>query len=306
MSLIVSTRKLTKQYGRTTVVDQLNLEIREGEIYGFLGPNGAGKSTTLKMLLGLTRPTAGEVHIFGQDLARQRQSILRRIGSLIESPSYYSHLTGLENMKVVQQLRHGSDQEVKDALQLVRLDRQQHKKAGHYSLGMKQRLAIAMALVGSPRLLILDEPTNGLDPAGMQEMRELIQILASRYGMTILISSHLLSEIEQLATSVGIIHHGSLIFQGSVAALQERSRPDILLRTRNDAAARRLLHTHGMNTLTDDQGRGLILGLLSDDEISQIVRYLVHAQIDVLRIEERKKSLEHIFLEWTGKGQSIC
>lgn len=306
MSLIVSTRKLTKQYGRTTVVDQLNLEIREGEIYGFLGPNGAGKSTTLKMLLGLTRPTAGEVHIFGQDMARQRQSILRRIGSLIESPSYYSHLTGLENMKVVQQLRHGSDQEVKDALQLVRLDRQQHKKAGHYSLGMKQRLAIAMALVGSPRLLILDEPTNGLDPAGMQEMRELIQILASRYGMTILISSHLLSEIEQLATSVGIIHHGSLIFQGSVAALQERSRPDILLRTRNDAAARRLLHTHGMNTLTDDQGRGLILGLLSDDEISQIVRYLVHAQIDVLRIEERKKSLEHIFLEWTGKGQSIC
>ncbi|MNW26197.1 Daunorubicin/doxorubicin resistance ATP-binding protein DrrA [compost metagenome] len=306
MSVIVSTRKLTKQYGRVNVVDQLNLEIREGEIYGFLGPNGAGKSTTLKMLLGLTRPTAGEVHIFGQDLARQRQSILRRIGSLIESPSYYSHLTGLENMKVVQQLRNGSDQEVKDALQLVRLDSQQDKKVGHYSLGMKQRLAIAMALVGSPRLLILDEPTNGLDPAGLQEMRELIQILASRYGITILISSHLLSEIEQLATSVGIIHHGSLIFQGSVAALQERSRPDILLRTRNDAAARRLLHTYDIDARADAQGHGLVLKLLSDDEITQIVRYLVHAQIDVLRIEERKKSLEHIFLEWTGKGQPIC
>ncbi|AKN55369.1 ABC transporter, ATP-binding protein [Heyndrickxia coagulans] len=211
-SAIVQTHNLTKTYEGIHRVDQVHLQVEEGEIYGFLGPNGAGKTTTLKMLLGLVKPSKGDIEIFGKSLKRHRSTILQRTGSLIESPSYYGHLTGLENMKVMQRLRNVPDQNVEEALRIVRLENQKNKKAEQYSLGMKQRLGIAMSLLAFPKLLILDEPTNGLDPAGIGGIRELIKSLPKRYGMTVLISSHLLSEIDQIATSVGIISEGKLLF----------------------------------------------------------------------------------------------
>lgn len=176
----------------------LDLSVPEGSVYGFLGPNGAGKSTTLKMILGLAHPTAGSIQVLGKKMdSANRLSILRQVGSLIESPSYYGHLTGEENLRIVQTLRGVPERNIREVLQIVRLDGQRGKKVAHYSLGMKQRLGLAAALLGYPKLLILDEPTNGLDPAGIQEMRELICELPGRFGMTVVVSSHLLSEIEQ-------------------------------------------------------------------------------------------------------------
>ena len=296
---IIQTNKLTKK----NRVHELNLEVREGEIYGFLGPNGAGKTTTLKMLLGLVKPTAGTIRIFGENLRSNRSSILRRTGSLIESPSYYGHLTGLENLRVVQRLRGVPDKNVEEALRIVRLEKHRDKKAEAYSLGMKQRLGIAMALLSFPKLLILDEPTNGLDPAGMEEIRELIRSLPGRCGMTVLLSSHLLSEIEQIATSVGIINEGRLVFQGSLESLRARNRGEIRIATGDNAAAAGLLMTRGLRPETRD-GR-LVLGSLADRDVAEINRMLVDRGIPVTRIEERKKTLEDMFLEMTGRERSL-
>jgi len=284
-------------------VKNVNLTVNEGDIYGFLGPNGAGKSTTLKMILGLARPTEGKVTVFGKDLESNRRLILNQTGSLIESPSYYGHLTGLENMRVIQRLRDVPDKNVTEALKIVRLEKQKDKKVGQYSLGMKQRLGIAMALLSFPKLLVLDEPTNGLDPAGIGEIRELIKSLPQRYEMTVLISSHLLSEIEQIATSVGIINEGMMMFQGSLEVLKNKNRPTILVKTQNNKLAQELLSQKGFSPVR--QGDFLAFESLTDEQVSQVNRSLVSANIDVLRIEEHKKNLESIFLDITGKERSL-
>ena len=216
MDYIITTDALTKQYKKATVVNQLDLRIPEGCVYGFLGPNGAGKSTTLKMLLGLVSPTSGKMTMMGERMdERNRLHILENTGSLIESPSYYGHLSGRENLEIICKLKQLPQTEIDRVLSLVRMEKQGEKKAGHYSLGMKQRLGIAAALLGNPRLLLLDEPTNGLDPAGIQEIRELIKELPS-HGITVLVSSHLLAEIDQMSTDVGIINQGQLIFQDKI------------------------------------------------------------------------------------------
>ncbi|MDE7322399.1 MAG: ATP-binding cassette domain-containing protein [Lachnospiraceae bacterium] len=218
---IIETDSLTKGVGSQTRVNHIDLRIPEGCVYGFLGPNGAGKTTTLKLLLGLLKPTAGTITFFGQKMTEQnRLSILKYTGSLIESPSFYGHLTGLENLQIIAKLKKLPAGEITNVLQTVRLYEQKDKKVKQYSLGMKQRLGIAMALLGNPRVLILDEPTNGLDPAGIQEIREFIKNLPIIRQMTVIVSSHLLSEMEQMADMVGIINHGSLIFQGTMAALE--------------------------------------------------------------------------------------
>ena len=239
---IVQTTGLCKQYGQSMRVRALNLSVPEGCIYGFLGPNGAGKSTTLKMILGLVRPTAGSIRVLGKSMdGKNRLAVLRQVGSLIESPSYYGHLTGEENLRIVQTLRDVPERDVRQVLEIVRLQNQKDKKVAHYSLGMKQRLGIAAALLGFPKLLILDEPTNGLDPAGIQEMRELICSLPERFGMTVVVSSHLLSEIDQMADHVAIIREGELVFQDTLEALHGRSRHHLALRTTNNAVARAIL-----------------------------------------------------------------
>lgn len=222
MKEIVKTNSLTKVYGEQVCVNNLDMYVRENRIYGFLGPNGAGKSTTLKMLLGLTAPTKGEIDIFGKRVtSKNRMEILRDIGSLIESPSYYGHLTAKENLKIFATLLDVPDRNIEKVLQIVRLDKQQNKRTSKFSLGMKQRLGLASALLSFPKLLIFDEPTNGLDPAGIQEMRELIKSLPKEYGMTVIVSSHLLSEIDQMAGDIGIIANGKLMYQGELSQLHE-------------------------------------------------------------------------------------
>ena len=221
MNYILETNHLSKQSGNTYRVNDLSMTVPENCVYGFLGPNGAGKSTTLKMILGLIHPSQGSIKLFGTVMSSaNRLSILRQTGSLIENPGGYGHLTGLENMQIIQKLKGVSETEIASALKTVRLYDQRDKKLSNYSLGMKQRLGIAMAILGNPKLLILDEPTNGLDPAGIQEMRQLICSLPKERNITVIISSHLLSEIEQMADQVGIIHHGRMLYQGSLADLE--------------------------------------------------------------------------------------
>lgn len=304
-SSIISTSHLSKKYGSVLSVNDLDLRVPEGCIYGFLGPNGAGKSTTLKMILGLVRPTAGDIAVFGEPMTRRnRLAILKQVGSLIESPSYYGHLSGEENLRIVQTMRGVPEKNIREVLEIVRLTDAKDKRAAHYSLGMKQRLGLAAALLGYPRLLILDEPTNGLDPAGIQEMRELIKELPQRFGMTVVVSSHLLAEIDQMADQVGIIREGELVFQDSLTALHSRSKHHLALRTTDNLHAQAILRERRLHVSEGEDGY-LVLPLLNDDTTAALAELLVTQSIGVLRLEERQKSLEDIFLELTGKGASL-
>ena len=221
MDYMITTKHLTKKYKNFVSVNNVSLHIRKGSIYGFLGPNGAGKSTTMKMLLGLTAPTKGSFSIDGKHFPEDRMDILKEIGSFIEAPSFYANLTGRENLDVVRRILGLPKESVEDALQLVGLEEFGDRLAKKYSLGMKQRLGLAGALLGRPPILILDEPTNGLDPSGIHEIRELVKSLPGLYDCTILISSHMLSEIELMADDIGILNHGRLLFEGSLDELRQ-------------------------------------------------------------------------------------
>ncbi len=221
MDYMITTKHLTKKYKNFVSVNQVSLHIRKGSIYGFLGPNGAGKSTTMKMLLGLTAPTKGSFSIDGKHFPEDRMDILKEIGSFIEAPSFYANLTGRENLDVIRRILRLPKESVEDALELVGLTEFGDRLAKKYSLGMKQRLGLAGALLGRPPILILDEPTNGLDPSGIHEIRELVKSLPGLYDCTILISSHMLSEIELMADDIGILNHGRLLFEGSLDELRQ-------------------------------------------------------------------------------------
>ena len=300
MDECVTTIGLCKRYGSETCVDHLALKVPQGAVYGFLGPNGAGKTTTLKMLLGLVHPSAGSVHLLGHELTpRTRLAVLREVGSLIESPSYYGHLTARENLEIVRRLRGLPAEEIDEALRTVQLDGQVKKPVNHFSLGMKQRLGIAAALMGRPRLLLLDEPTNGLDPSGIQEMRELIRSLPSRYGMTVIVSSHLLGEIDQMADHVGVIRQGRLVFQGTMSGLHGMSAARLALRTQDNARARSLLPA------ARSEGEWLLLDAMSDSEAARVSLKLAGAGIGLVRMEQRETSLEDIFLRLTGTEETL-
>ena len=221
MDYIITTERLTKKYKKFTSVNNVSLHIRKGSIYGFLGPNGAGKSTTMKMLLGLTAPTKGSFTIDGKQFPGDRIAILKEIGSFIEAPSFYANLTGRENLDIIRRILGLPKAKVEDALELVGLTEFGDRLAKKYSLGMKQRLGLAGALLGRPPILILDEPTNGLDPSGIHEIRNLVKSLPDLYDCTVLISSHMLSEIELIADDIGILNHGQLLFEGSMNDLRQ-------------------------------------------------------------------------------------
>lgn len=223
MEKIITTEGLTKRYKDFTSVSNVSLHIRKGSIYGFLGPNGAGKSTTMKMLLGLTAPTKGTFSIEGKHFPEDRTAILKEIGSFIEAPSFYANLTGRENLDVIRRILGLPQSTVEETLDLVSLSEFGDRLAKKYSLGMKQRLGLAGALLGRPPILILDEPTNGLDPSGIHEIRNLIKSLPKRYECTVLISSHMLSEIQLMADDIGILNHGRLLFEGSMDELQQNA-----------------------------------------------------------------------------------
>ncbi len=300
--MIVATDNLSKEYDGVYRVQELDIRIKEGDIYGFLGPNGAGKSTTMKMLLGLVKPTSGTIEIMGKPFnEKNRRDILASVGSLIESPSYYGHLTGRENMEIIRRLLDLPQKNIEEAVHIVRMENQMEKKVKNYSLGMKQRLGIAMALARFPKLLILDEPTNGLDPAGIEEMRELIKTLPKQYGMTVMISSHILSEIDQMATVVGIINQGCLIFQERMSVLDTQREPQIVLRTSDNNRAYQLLKKVNPQRTAD----GLQIGALTDEQTGAVVQCLCSNGISVYRVEEHRESLEDIFLNLTGKELTL-
>ncbi|MCM1268480.1 MAG: ABC transporter ATP-binding protein [Bacteroidales bacterium] len=304
MQNLIETHNLTKRYGKTLSVNTLNMEVPPGAVYGFLGPNGAGKSTTLKMILGLVKPTAGQVTLFGSALdEKNRIRLLADTGSLIESPSYYGHLTGAENLYIIQTLKGCTKSDVDEVLKIVRLTDARNKLAGHYSLGMKQRLGLAAALLGFPKLLILDEPTNGLDPAGIQEMRELIRSLPTEYGITVVVSSHLLSEIDQMADHVGIIRKGELVYQDTLASLHAHAKEQLALRIDHPAIAADLLRQEGI--LAEQEEEWLLLPMLEDDLAAKLVRRLLEQNLSLYRMEKRETSLEDIFLTLTGKESSL-
>lgn len=296
--MMIETRNLTKKYKGTRAVDALNLAIPRGEIYGFLGPNGAGKTTTIRMLLGLIRPSSGVVQIFGQDLKRDRIKILRRVGSLVEYPSYYGHLNAVENLETIRRILNVPKTRIDEVLHTVGLTKDAKRHVKGYSLGMKQRLGIAAALLGSPELLILDEPTNGLDPSGILEIRELIKKMPQEQGITVLVSSHLLSEIEQMASSVGIVNQGKMIFQDSISNLQRKAGSEIHIALSDAEAAMITVREQGCFARLD-QGKLIFKGI-DDGQIARLVSALVDARHSIYRVEERRKSLEDLFLTMTS------
>ncbi len=297
---IVRTHSLGKRYDTHTVVDDVNLRIPEGCVYGFLGPNGSGKSTTMKMLLSLIRPTSGEVEILGKPMNHgTRRELLSHIGSLIESPPGYGHLTGAENLRIVQRSLGLHAEQIERAVATVRLQEHLDKKVKNYSLGMKQRLGIAMALAREPQLLILDEPTNGLDPAGIEEIRGLLRHLAE-HGVTVMVSSHLLGEIDKTANMLGILSQGRLIFQGTRDELFAASTPDVLIDAIDPGRASSVLQQK-IPVQVDDHT--LRLSGIDDRSTAQVVAELVGANAGVYGVRRDDQSLEDVFMNLTKGGR---
>ncbi len=303
---IVETNHLTKQYGTQKSVADLNLHIAQGRIYGLLGRNGAGKTTTMKMLLGLTQPTSGEVFLWGKPLLRHEKELLPRIGSLIETPGFYPNLTATENLNIFATLRGIPNRHaIKDALDLVGLPYKDKKLFSQYSLGMKQRLAIALAVMHDPELLILDEPTNGLDPIGIAEMRSFIRKLCDERGKTILISSHILSEIALLADDIGIIDHGVLLEEESLAVLEQSSRKHIRFAVSDTAQAAAILERQFHETAFSIQDDHVLRLYKLDLPVGKIVTAFVKNELEVSEVYSCEESLEDHFKQVTG-GEGIA
>ena len=300
ISNVLQIKNLQKAFKDTQVVNLSSLSVQQGEIYGFLGPNGAGKTTTMKMILSLISRTAGEIEVFGQSIGTDKQ-YLNQIGSMIEEPSYYPNLTGYENLLVFQKILGFDKKNIQETLKIVGLDQPKNKKklVKDYSLGMKQRLALAFALVKKPRLLILDEPTNGLDPAGIHEIRELIIKLAKEQGITAFISTHILSEVEHIADRVGIINHGQLVYEGEIRKIQSNKWLEVRgdFRGRREAISQVLFgYPCKMLEIQEDK---LKLTNLADQQISSLLRDLIVEKVPIYEVKQEQETLESIFLNLT-------
>ena len=303
---VIETKNLTKQYGTQKSIADLNIHVRQGRIYGLLGRNGAGKTTTMKMLLGLTQPTSGEVTIWGKPLRTNEKKLLPRIGSLIESPGFYPNLTATENLRIFATLRGVPNRNaIKNALDLVGLPYKDKKLFSQYSLGMKQRLAIALAIMHDPELLILDEPINGLDPIGIAEVRSFIRDLCTEKGKTILISSHILSEIALLADDIGIIDHGALLEEESLAELEAKSSRHIRFTVSSTTQAAKILERNFHETrFTVRNDHNMRLHNL-DVSVGDIVTAFVENGLTVSEAYICEESLEDYFKRVTG-GEGIA
>ncbi len=299
MNNIIELKNLKKVYKDTTTVDLKKLTVREGEIYGFLGPNGAGKTTTMKMILSLVEPTLGEILVNGQNI-KENKDYLNQIGSMIEEPSYYPNLTGYENLLVFQKMVGFDEDNIWPTLKLVGLaeDKNRKKLVKAYSLGMKQRLALAFALVKKPQILLLDEPTNGLDPAGIHEIRELIVKLAKEEGLTVFISSHILSEIEQIADRVGIINHGCLVYEGEIREIKSNTWIEIGGDFSQNNIVQHLVD-FGSVRVREASAREVKLDDMSNDRLADIITYITDLGFRIFRVTRESETLEDIFLELT-------
>jgi lantibiotic transport system ATP-binding protein len=294
---------ICKSYGKLVAIRRLDLTVPPRSVYGFLGPNGAGKSTTIRIMLGLQRPTRGSVLLFGRHLEKERVSLLRRCGSLVESPSLYPHLTGRENLEIHRALAGLPKSAIQEALAAVDLTADAQRPVRGYSSGMKQRLGIAQALLGNPELLILDEPTNALDPAGIHEIRDLIRDLPQRRGVTVFLSSHLLGEVEQIASHIAIISRGEVKFEGTRRELSMRSREKIVVQVDQPERAESLLASIGHQVTRDGCRISVAAGEAADP--AQINAVLVQAGIAVSRLSRQQPALEDFFLQITAASSEI-
>ncbi|AGX41639.1 ABC transporter ATP-binding protein [Clostridium saccharobutylicum] len=304
--LVIETNNLTKQYGEQRSVDNLNIHVKKGRIYGLLGRNGAGKTTTMKMLLNLTSPTSGEVRIFGKDINTDKRKILSRIGNLIESPGFYPNLTGTENLKIMARLRGvPTFDAIKNALDVVGLPYMDKKLFSQYSLGMKQRLGIANSIMHDPELLILDEPINGLDPIGIVEVRDFIKRLSMEQGKTILISSHILSEIALLVDDIGIIDHGVLLEEESLEELQQKNSRYVHFVVTDTSQASRILETdfHISNIHIDDDHNLRVYD--TNIDVAAITRKWIESGLNISEAHTQNDTLEDYFKRLTG-GEGIA
>lgn len=295
MTEVIKLKKLKKNFKGVASVDLERLTVRKGEIYGFLGPNGAGKTTTMKMILSLIEPTSGSIEVMNAPINKSND-YLKYIGSMIEEPSYYPNLTGYENLLVFQKMLGFKEENILKTLELVGLSEEKNRKklVKAYSLGMKQRLALAFALVKEPQILLLDEPTNGLDPSGIHEIRELIIRLAKEAGLTIFISSHILSEIEQIADRVGIINHGRLVYEGEIEKINANNWVEI----EGKFDIEKLKPLFG-NRKVEYTAKLIKIWNTDNEQIANIVRSLVELDFPIFRVEHREENLEDIFLELT-------
>ncbi|WP_339870735.1 ABC transporter ATP-binding protein [uncultured Brevundimonas sp.] len=297
MSVAIETRGLTRRFGRHLAVDSVSMSVPDKVVYGFLGRNGAGKTTTLKMLLGLIRPTSGSARVAGIDVSRDRIGAARRVGALLEAHGFYANLTGRENLDLTRTLLGLRAGEIDRVLEVVEMVEPARRRVSDFSLGMRQRLGLARALLGAPPVLVLDEPTNGLDPDGIADMRRFLKALPDRTGATVLLSSHLLGEIEQIASHIGILHEGRLVLEGELARLKADLAPEIALRVDNVARAATVLRSHDL-TLSEQDG-ALVAQLRRGDDHDRacagLNRALVEAGVAVFAIGPRARSLEGIY-----------
>lgn len=296
MNNILKIENLNTSYGKNLVLKDINLEIKEGSIFGLIGPNGAGKSTLMKSILGLVEKDSGKITLYGKEINEKNQKETNKnLGSLIESPSFYDHLTAYDNLDLICDMKNIDKDKIDKTLRDVGLIKSKDKKVREFSLGMKQRMGIAIALIGSPKFLILDEPINGLDPYGIEEMRDLFKSIVKNSNTSILISSHILDEIEKISTHIGILKNGSLTYSGSLEEYRELHPPVIVLKTSDNLKASKILALSQVNIIDDY----LVLGNKSKEEVAKIIKSLVN-DLDIYRVEKRKESLEKLFIKETS------
>src|SRR5512147_2873015 len=300
MSSLIKTQNLSFYFSKEAkTLDNVNLDVPEGSIFGFLGPNGAGKTTTLRLLLGLLRNQQGTIEIFGQQFASHRIEILKKLGSLIEQPSLYGHLTAKENLEIYRRIYRCDKKRIDEVLKVVGLDYTGKKKAKQFSLGMKQRLSVAVALLHQPQLLILDEPTNGLDPNGIIEVRELLKKLNKEHGTTVLVSSHILNEVERMATHVGIIHKGKILFQGTLPESQQMKTKQTALEieTNNNSHALQILQ---QQFAVQQQHDKIFIPYRDKQQAADVNKILIQNGLDVYRLQPQQSDLEQLFIDITS------
>lgn len=296
MNNILKIENLNTSYGKNLVLKDINLEIKEGSIFGLIGPNGAGKSTLMKSILGLVEKDSGKITLYGKEINEKNQKETNKnLGSLIEAPSFYDHLTAYDNLDLICDMKNINKDKIDKTLRDVGLIKSKDKKVREFSLGMKQRMGIAIALIGNPKFLILDEPINGLDPYGIEEMRDLFKSIVKNSNTSILISSHILDEIEKISTHIGILKNGSLTYSGSLEEYRELHPPVIVLKTSDNNKASKILALSQKNIIDDY----LVLGNKSKEEVAKIIKTLVK-DLDIYRVEKRKESLEKLFIKETS------
>jgi ABC-2 type transport system ATP-binding protein len=301
IQVVLQTDLLTKKYRRRLVVDRLSLTVERGDVFGFLGQNGAGKSTTLRMILGLVRPSSGRVHVLGHDMARRPRAALKRVGAIVEAPAFYENFSGRQNLRMLAAMSGGATtRAVEEVLELVGLRARAKDPVRVYSHGMRQRLGIAQALLPNPELIILDEPTDGLDPQGLAEVRDLIRRLRDERGLTVILSSHLLHEVEQICNRVAIIDGGQLLYQGPVQDLIAQAQRIRLKTDRLNDAFELLVNDRRLSVIRNgDQSLYL---QVPDEEVPDINALLVQKGFRVMEISAQHESLEEVFLRLTREA----